>query len=88
MPSDCPPSQRHLLQLAVYDRDWLSANESLGRAEISTARLLQLAAVANGQPLRIPLTMRTAAGIANLRLGHDEHYLYIEIKGAEELCSH
>lgn len=89
--SDLPPpreesfSQKNLLRLEVFDRDYLTSNDFLGHVELSRKKLIDMANYSKGQPLNLNLTARHHHGTISVRLGTNEDIMYIRVVGGESL---
>jgi hypothetical protein len=89
--ADLPPpreesfSQKNLLRLEVYDRDYFTSNDFLGHIELSRKKLIDMAQYSNGQPLNLNLTARHHHGTVSVRLGTNGDILYLRVVGGESL---
>lgn len=89
--SDLPPpreesfSQKNLLRLEVFDRDYLTSNDFLGHIELSRKKLIDMATYSKGQPLSLNLTARHHHGTISVRMGTNDDILYVKVVGGESL---
>lgn len=88
---DLPPpreesfSQKNLLRLEVFDRDYLTSNDFLGHVELSRKKLLDMANYSQGKPLNLNLTARHHHGTISVRMGTNGDILYLKVVGGESL---
>ena len=89
--NDLPPpreesfSQKNLLRLEVYDRDYFTSNDFLGHIELSRKKLIDMATYSKGEPLNINLTARHHHGTISVRLGTNGDICYVKVVGGESL---
>lgn len=82
---DLPPpreesfSQKNLLRLEVYDRDYFTSNDFLGHIELSRKRLIDIAEHSKGKSVTLPLTARHHHGTISVRLGSNLDIAYIKV---------
>eukprot|EP01033_Poteriospumella_lacustris_P002593 gene2593-1887_t len=85
MPRGCTASQKDVVRLEVFDKDFLSRNELVGHVELHRSKLLKLAVVAQEQPIRIPLTSREIGGLLHLQLALTSTAVLVRVCAAEDL---
>jgi hypothetical protein len=84
-PRNMVSAQRDLIKFEVFDYDWTSSNDFLGQIEMTRSKLMKLAAVANEQPISLPLTSKKCHGAISVQFACDHSFLHVRIVNAEDL---